>query len=217
MSRCIKVTVRIDSFWRVGTGRGAAGRLDALCIRDGNDLPFLPGRSLKGLLRDAVDRAEQWGWFEEQGYPGDGPPNAGPLTVCLFGEPGFRIDTDGAVNVTEPVLRPASGCLQVANAILPQDDRAWLCQKRYLVPQLFCTMNSTAINPNTGAPLHGALRAEEVVVPLTLEAGIAANDRDPPDNWPHLLRLAAPLIRAVGSGKSRGLGRCHVIIEGDSA
>jgi hypothetical protein len=207
MSRSVTLVVRIDSYWRAGTGRGAAGRLDALCIRDRDGLPCLPGRAVKGLLRDAVDRAEQWGWFAHRPRPA--------LTTRLFGEEGFRRTEDGSPDMTRPYPAAASGCLRVSNAVLPPGDRAWLKKEPQLIAHLFGTMNSTAIRHDTGAALDRSLRAEEVAMPMTLEAEIAELGGGAPPDWPEVLALAIPLVRAVGSGKSRGLGRCHVSLRGD--
>ncbi len=46
-------TIEFYSYWHCGSGLSAGGDTDALVIKDNNGLPFLPGKTLKGLLRDS--------------------------------------------------------------------------------------------------------------------------------------------------------------------
>ena len=51
-----KTTVWVDfsilSYWHAGSGQGRSAVSDALVQNDRNGLPFLPGRTVKGLLRE---------------------------------------------------------------------------------------------------------------------------------------------------------------------
>jgi hypothetical protein len=57
------LTLKLDilSYWHAGSGRGAAALADAVVVRDDTGLPYLPGRTVKGLVRDAMDLAEAAG------------------------------------------------------------------------------------------------------------------------------------------------------------
>ena len=57
----LKLTVEILSYWHAGSGLGRGADLDALVLRNGDDLPYLPGRTLKGLLREAFMICEEMG------------------------------------------------------------------------------------------------------------------------------------------------------------
>jgi len=51
------ITYEIEFFsnWHCGSGLAAGADVDALVIKDSEGLPFVPGRTIKGLLRDAAD------------------------------------------------------------------------------------------------------------------------------------------------------------------
>lgn len=187
------LVIDIHNWWQPGTGRGSGAHLDALANTDADGIPELPGRTVKGLLRDAVRRAEELGWIEEG------------LTESLFGK---EADQDG--NGSTP------GALRIASARLSGDERRWLASQagEAARKQLFAELASTAIDADTGSARAASLRAIQVVLPLKLEARI---DRLPghelPDAWDESIEKALPLIRAVGSGRSRGLGRATLSLK----
>ena len=51
-----RLKIDIQSYWHPSTGRGQGSDVDALAHRDKDGIPCLPGRTIKGLLRDAVNR-----------------------------------------------------------------------------------------------------------------------------------------------------------------
>ena len=50
----IKYEIEFFSNWHCGSGLAAGADVDALVIKDNNGLPYVPGRTMKGLLRDAA-------------------------------------------------------------------------------------------------------------------------------------------------------------------
>ena len=40
--------------WHCGSGLAAGADVDTLVVKDKNGLPFVPGKTLKGLIREAV-------------------------------------------------------------------------------------------------------------------------------------------------------------------
>lgn len=50
----IKYKIEFYSNWHCGSGLSAGADVDSLVIKDTDGLPFIPGRTLKGLLRDAA-------------------------------------------------------------------------------------------------------------------------------------------------------------------
>lgn len=187
------LVIDIHSWWQPGTGRGSGAHLDALAHTDANGLPELPGRTVKGLLRDAVHRAGALGWIE----------NA--MTAILFGK-----EADGEGNGSTP------GALRIASARLPKQERRWLASQagEAARQQLFAELASTAIDENTGSAQTASLRAIQVVLPLKLVARInVLPGHELPDDWVETLKISLPLIRAVGSGRSRGLGRATLSLE----
>lgn len=185
--------IDLHGWWQPGTGVGFAAHLDEVAHRDAQGLPELPGRTVKGLLRDAVRRAGQLGWCDTE------------LATRLFG---LR-DTEGDGR-TEP------GCLRVGSARLPKAERDWLAGQdgREARGELFSEISSTAIDGDTGTAADHSLRGIEVVLPVRLQARIGLiPGQSAPEGWESALKLALPLVRAVGSGRSRGLGKATLTLE----
>lgn len=71
----IKYKIEFYSDWHCGSGLSAGADLDALVIKDKNNLPFIPGKTLKGLIREATE--------EVVNYKGEDKKND---VFKLFGE-----------------------------------------------------------------------------------------------------------------------------------
>lgn len=202
MNAAARLTIDIHGYWHPGTGRGRGAGTDALSHQDANGLPELPGRSVRGLLRQAVHDARLLGWYGE-------PENAPGYDDILFG-----------TNKMEAGIANQPGWLRVDTARLPTDVAAWLAQsgQHRQRAELYRTIYSTAIDPQ-GSAKDGSLRSQEVVVPLTLTAGIDIMPRAQeiheslPEDWANILQTALPLISAVGSKRNRGLGRATLSLE----
>lgn len=197
MNACI-LHVDLRSYWHAGGGRGKGAVLDAVAHRDAHGMPVLPGRHLKGLLRDALERAARWGW---DGYAG--------MAESLFGQ---RTEEDGRAQRV-----PAPGSLRVTDARLPAEVAAWLAgvdKGKASCPLLFRALFSTAVEHDTGSATNRTLRGIEVVVPLALAARIeAVPGRELPPEWKERLAAVLPLIDAVGGQRTRGLGRAVLRLE----
>lgn len=50
----IKYTIKFYSYWHCGSGLSGDSYADSLVIKDNNGLPYVPGKTIKGLVRDAV-------------------------------------------------------------------------------------------------------------------------------------------------------------------
>lgn len=188
-----RLVFNILSFWLVGSGAGEMATFDARPIRDALGLPVIPGRQVKGLCRQAMRDAESL--F---------PDTLSEMTVALFGD---RADPGKPLR-----NNPNPSTLRFDDARLPENERAALVGHDDLIAQLYCTRRSTAMTEMGVARPH-SLRLEEMVVPLRLEAGVSALSGAPID-WQNKLREALPLLNAVGSDRTRGLGRVIVTLEG---
>lgn len=51
----IKYTIKMHSWWHCGSGLAAGGDADVLTIKDADGLPFIPGKTFKGLVREAAE------------------------------------------------------------------------------------------------------------------------------------------------------------------
>lgn len=198
MNRTLKI--EILSYWHPGTGRGQGSHLDAVTHRSGNGLPCLPGRTVKGLLRDAAHRWESFGGFGSVELP---RPS---ITDQLFGPYG----AEG--------VETWPGLLRCSDATLPDSDVDYLFDKPKLVDGFYRSHFATKIEHDTGTAEKQSLRGIELVVPLTLYAQIDqvpnARHSGLTTAWPEKLNEALPLVRAVGANRSRGLGRAVLTLEG---
>lgn len=198
-----QIQFKIHSYWRAGTGRGSGALLDELVHKDFYGLPCLPGRTVKGLLRDVVCRAEIWNQIP-----------AGS-TCCWFGsdarEPGeqeIRLETEpGALGVSDAKLDDTLRNYLIS--LLTDKNRS--SKGKELCQGFFHQIYATAIEHETGSAKDKSLRGMEVTIPLTLTATLyELHPSELKNNWQADLKKCLPLIRAVGTSRSRGLGRVTV-------
>lgn len=201
MNLTAKLTFTSD--WRIGTGGGRAASVDAVILRDADDLPFVPGKTLRGVWRDAaeelaaaLDAAGRSAW--------------GGRVEALFGD--------------QPALGQTAvrqeGLLTVRPARLPETIRNRLAAAE-LAPLRRALAHERANNrlDARGTTLDDHLRFGEVARrDLSLEAEISLDD-DPldPDETRRMLALlqaAAVFVDGVGAGRRRGLGACELRLKG---
>ncbi|HMO50103.1 MAG TPA: RAMP superfamily CRISPR-associated protein [Kiritimatiellia bacterium] len=188
--RRLHCSIDILSYWHAGSGQSGGASVDSLALRDQNGLPYLPGKSLKGLFREAVQVLEEH------------IPDTSGQTIRLFGSRDTR--REGT----------QFGLLRFEDARLPDDFDRWLSAPDEPARQeLFEYISATALSEH-GIALQKSLRSIEVALPMTLKAVISGPVNE---NWPVILQKAAPLIRSVGAHRHRGLGRCCVAIQGGQA
>ena len=181
--RIITLAIELTGYWHVGSGRGQGANADALVLKDRAGLPYLPGRSLKGLLREGLQSCEDAGLVP-----------AG-RTAELFG----RETSPGKAGRSVP------GILAVSNAGLPENEHAWLSSEKgsQSTAALYDTLASTKLDER-GMADDKTLRTIELTVPVRLSATI----RGPEGSWAEDLARSCALVRGLGAHRHRGLGRC---------
>ena len=175
--------VELFSEWQCGSGLAGGADVDVLAIKDKDGFPFIPGKTLKGLLADAAtqlalfdtEHNEAWEHFK---------------TVC------FGKQNEGKDKSTE------SGCMFVSNAVLSQPTKDGIAKN---VGFLFRKRSGTAIDDNGQATEH-TLRRIEVAVPMTLYATI---DGCPEEFREHLVKCLK-WVKLLGTQRNRGMGRCRM-------
>jgi len=205
-------------YWHVGTGKGAGPTHDAVVIRTAGGLPFLPGKAIKGLLREATDTV-----LRAEGYAA-----RSGLMTRLFGsgidssspeEPVLEQPSDREKTLEATRFRTTPGSLIFSSAFLgatPEEAARW---ERWAAhhpgerEHLFREFSSTSLNED-GRAQDRTLRSIEVVVPMTLHATVHGPPEDwTPEPWTALLARALPLVDGVGAHRTRGLGRVQVTLE----
>jgi CRISPR/Cas system CSM-associated protein Csm3 (group 7 of RAMP superfamily) len=199
----------LSSYWRIGSGKGAGVLADSIILRDVDGLPTIPGRSIKGLLRDAMELATLSGTV------------AGDRIERWFGTP-LPSASDGEnqgdrqeLALEESRFLTQEGALWFGSARLSNDWIQWAKtapeeRKASIVDTLTCYQSSTAID-KVGVAKEHSLRVSEVAVPMTLWAEVRGPEDD--NGWVEDLKNTLPLLRALGSRRSRGLGRVDVTLE----
>lgn len=183
--------LKMQGYWAVGSGKGGGNEVDNRIDRDAKGLPYIPGKMLKGLIKDACLRLKKAG-NSSYGFVDD-----------IFGssEEGEGLNRTvtkaGKIFISDARLSPA-----LCSALLKEENAA---ARNNLTRNIY----STAINEETGTAEEKSLRGYEVAVPMDLYATMECEcDKDVLE---YIKKAASKLVYAVGSHKSRGLG--EVIIE----
>jgi hypothetical protein len=192
---------RFLSYWHPGTGGGLGAQADAR-VRSARGLPVVPGRTLKGVLRDACARAEALGWFADLSSP-----PASTWTFALFGKPANAESgsVPGALRISSAELDLPT--LEAYTALpASQQTEARKGMRAYL--------HQTALDDH-GVAKDGSLRGIEVYVPIPLEARIelAPSAIGSAQEAYAVLTRCLPLVEGLGAHRTRGLGRVALSLE----
>ncbi len=190
----IKYKVEFFTDWHCGSGLAAGADVDALVVKDSNRLPFIPGKTIKGLLREAAEDIISFRSSEHT----DIAAKSHRMLIDAFGYFDGKSGTDGQ----RPEM--TRGSAYFTNAELPEEERAAIIAGR-LQPYLYRTVASTAIDDN-GIAVDHSLRRTEVTVPCTLEGEISGLPDD--EDFQKIITDALRYVKRLGQNRNRGLGRC---------
>jgi len=181
----INYTITFLSEWHAGSGLSSGAEADAVVIKDKNNLPYLPGKTIKGLLKDALmDMKEVQSDFNIEDLE------------SLFG----KINTDESTT---------AGTLFFSNVELPENEEKEISEE--MSKHLYRIHASTKIEEN-GVAKNGSLRTMEVTIPLVLE-GYISFENELSKNQHDLIEKATKWTRSLGANRNRGLGRCKIEIK----
>lgn len=196
MEMFIRLTLKSDATF--GRGEGVAGLVDEEIEHDfETGLPFLRGRTLKGLLVEecsnilyALERQNNRILKEIEG-----------AAKFLFGRPGSAIGDLAGMHVG-----PAQLPLELRRAVKTQINQEKLTAAEVL-DSLTAIRYQTAVDDKTGAPEKGSLRSLRVVLrDISLTAALTFED-EPKRCARGLLAGCAFSLRRAGVGRNRGRGR----------
>ncbi len=178
----IKYKLEFFSYWHCGSGLSAGADVDLLVVKDGNGLPFVPGKTIKGLLREA---AEELSRLNPQKYASSDD------LAKVFGKAPNAENSEGSM-----------GRAFFSNAEFPREDKVKIIDEK-LARYLFERVNATAIDESGIAKEH-SLRRMEVALPCILTGEIDSIPEDAESTIVDALRF----IKRLGENRNRGLGRC---------
>lgn len=192
-------TLDFDSDWHLGSGSGRSGSVDASVVRDRNGLPYVPGTSMRGVLRHAAETIAL-------GLDGGKPDSWCEWVEWLFG-------SQPSLSRTDAPHSPTSGALRVGAARLSPDAAAFL-MRAHLSDAIVSIRPGVQIDTETGTARPDFLRMLEVAPADTRLIGTIRPVTDIPQTGLALLVAAASMVRAIGAKRRRGLGRCRLHLDG---
>lgn len=141
----IKYRIEMMSEWHVGSGLDAGADADALVLKDEIKLPYIPGKTIKGLLKDSLSEI----CTVKSEYT--------DLVNQVFG---FKNKEESSTE----------GNAYFTNAKLSETEQLEIVTNN-LSSQLYKNIASTRIKKN-GVAKEDSLRTMQVCIPLTLKGSI---------------------------------------------
>lgn len=213
-----KITVHMSSDWHVGTGTGR-GEIDSEVQRDTDGLPYLPAKSLTGILRDgceqvalALDGGNERGiWHNWVNFLLGDQPNS--LNPGKFPEDREKLEKE-----------PYPAVVSIRSAHFSSNLRNALKARPMLKSEIAFIKPSVAIDPERGSAKPEALRFEEVVrmgAVLTSESSLDfsgyQNITEDQKKVAYALLIAgAKMIERLGGKRRRGNGTCEITLIDDA-
>lgn len=202
-SEPLTIKIKLTSDWHIGSGAGIPGDIDSLVQRDQDGLPYIPAKTLTGILRDACelvtfgldDGQENGNWQQWVDY--------------LFGEQPAL-----SQGVIETAPRPAA--LSIRPGYFSEPLRVVLKSKPSVKNALTFVKPGISIDADSGCAKEDFLRFEEVVRGgAVLEAKYELNlppDKKQKEAAYALLVAGTKFVERLGGKRRRGSGKCELII-----
>lgn len=193
MNKTIIYQIEFFNYWHSGSGLAGSTYADSIVNKTEGNLPFIPGKTLKGLLRDAAENINRLNdEFIDSSFINK-----------IFGR---KPEKDTMED--EKVTMEDEGVSFFTNAYLSHDlSFKILNSNNKLSNSLYHVLSSTEIDED-GQATDGSLRQLEVTIPLTLYASI----EDFPEKYLPQLQFCFGWIKEMGQNRNRGLGKCKISI-----
>lgn len=200
----LKILVEFTSDWAIGMGAGIPGSTDRLVIRDEGGLPYVPAKTLTGILRDGCELVAD---VLDQGQSRGAWSN---VLASLFGEqnPEYdkKRDADGATKA-KLSIRPARFPGKVAKALTGKSGKELRRTLTFVAPHV-------EIDKSTGRSKKDHLfLMEKVRAGALLESTVSINGPALTDAESALLFSGARAVRRIGGKRRRGDGECRIEIK----
>jgi CRISPR/Cas system CSM-associated protein Csm3 (group 7 of RAMP superfamily) len=188
-----------------GRGDGVAGLVDVEVQHDEYGLPFLGGRALKGMLRDACNdvlyslklQGKDSSWYESANN--------------LFGNPGSNDSNQALLHIGDSKLPD-----DLRRAIEIGVKRGGLTREQIL-ESLTSIRHQTAIDACTGAPQKETLRSIRVILRGTPFETRLLFSKTPSNRDLALLAACIKAFRRAGTGRNRGKGEVAAALYDESS
>lgn len=189
-----------------GRGDGVVGLVDQEITHDPvTGLPFLRGRTLKGLLVEECANILN----SVQAMKSPHEQKLHEAARFLFGDPGSHLHDDARMRVGMAQL-PDELRDAVETAVTT---KKWM--KEDVLDSLTAIRRQTAVNNTTGIPQTGSLRAMRVLLRKTELVARLEFTQKPDETALALLSACAASLHRAGTGRNRGRGRMRVVLENE--
>lgn len=183
--------IQFYNFWQCSSGLSAGNDVSDLVIKDEELLPYIPGKTMKGLFREAAEFfrtvVSNKSWSE--------------FIITHFGKSAI-VNNDQKRDLN----KRKQGTARFSNAELSHEVKRYLKQEKESIQDiLYRRIASTAIDQNGQAKAH-SLRKTEVTIPLPL-FGKIENCSDGA-----MMLKCLQWVKRLGSKRNRGYGRCDIQI-----
>ncbi|BDD02063.1 RAMP superfamily CRISPR-associated protein [Persicobacter psychrovividus] len=182
--KSIGYQIQFLSDWHAGSGLSAGAEADQLTIKDADGCPFLPGKTIKGLLVTALRQMNATGLVTDQEFEllqgtGNQKEAQGQPSICFF-----------------------------TDAQMPAGMREAIQGKQHF---LFRKIASTKIDAE-GLAVEQSLRTMEAATAVELEGKIMVEHHEQIsfERTQEIFKTAFALVKLVGFNRNRGLGRCRI-------
>lgn len=187
--------IKLESDTALGRGDGVAGLVNAEVQHEPSGLPFLGGKTLKGLLTATCGEIL---YALEQSVAINEWDN---VAKSIFGQPGSK--------------RASRGKLHVGGAYLPDDLRQAVAEdiannqltREDVLASITVMRRQTAMDAERGTPLDNSLRTIRVVLRETKFTARLDFLTAPTDDELALLSACVKGLRRIGTNRNRGMGR----------
>lgn len=207
-----KVRLSMQSDWHIGSGMGRPGNIDRLITRDLDGLPYIPGKSLRGIWRDSCERLCRG---LDDGRMGDWSL----LVNRIFGsQPALGADDPTGYH-NNPINIPLESALQIHSARIPSPLRDHLINRDLRLQESMTFIKpGVKIDRSSGSAQTDFLRFEEMARTGTLleaECRLMLPD-EMRELVSSLLVCSGKLVERIGGKRRRGAGLCRFEIVGAS-
>jgi CRISPR-associated protein Csx10 len=197
------IAITFYSEWFVGSGFGDGHVADSILTRDSQGLLFIPGRAIKGALREGARRLALV------------RADLAKIEAIIFGT---HCQPEKSGNPAKSFNQP--GFIRVGNGRLPREIEELLLtenpeDRRKFINDLTILKTQTALNEK-GVAKTGSLRVIEVGIPgLVFSAEISLiAPKEIEDTWLKLyLAAVCAMVKSLGGHRARGLGKCRVAFQ----
>ena len=184
-------SIKFYSYWHTDSGLSQGMEADNSVLKDKKDLPYLPGKTIKGLLRDAALTIQKPFSVDDE------------VITAIFGSLARQSNTTSrSTDDIDKFSKP--GTCRFNDALLNEKDAKYILDGE-LTTLLYRRVTSTKLDENRQAE-DKSLRTSEATTPLILYGSI--NNIPEDEEYMSFIRNCLKAVKHIGLKRSRGWGRC---------